>query len=218
MAYAEFNCWLHCSAYSATISCASGPETLYHLLLTSQTHTHTNHWSYATVFVTHLVNQNLAYSTIKVYLATVRSAHVAQGKHKIFESQLTPRLLLVMKGVRKLTSISKLPRVHLPITSDILQGINTILSAELDSCLNMMKWVACCMAFFGFLHSSKFTAPSQHYYDPDVYLSLSDITLDRRHTSIWCVYILSNPKLTPLRQGDHIHWADLISRFTWSRQ
>ena len=51
------------------------------------------------LFVTQLANQNLTYSTIKVYFAAVHSAHihVAQGKHKIFESQLAPHLLLFMK-------------------------------------------------------------------------------------------------------------------------
>ena len=157
------------------------------------------------LFVTHLANQNLAYSTIKVYLAAVRSAHVAQGKHRFFESQLTPRLLLVMKGIRKLTSISKPPRVRLPITTDILQGINTILSVEPDSYLNKMMWAACCMAFFGFLRSSEFTVPSQHHYNAEVHLSLSDITLDRRHSpNTVCVHIKQS-KTDPFRQGAHIY-------------
>ena len=45
------------------------------------------------LFVTHLASHNLACTTIKVYLAAVWSAHVAAGKHKIFEEQLSPRLL-----------------------------------------------------------------------------------------------------------------------------
>ena len=98
------------------------------------------------------------------------------------------------------TNISKPPRVHLPITSDIMQEINTVLSAEPDSYFNKMILAACCMAFFGFfgfLHSSGFTVLFQHHYDPEVHLSLSDIIMDR-----WCFptmvciqYILNSPKL-----------------------
>ena len=170
------------------------------------------------LFVTHLANQNLACSTIKVYLAAVHSAHVAQGKHRSFESQLTLCLLLVMKGIRKLTSTSKPPRVRLLITTEILQGINTVLSAEPDSYLNKMMWAACCMAFFGFLHSSEFTVPSQHHYNPEVHLSLSDITLDRRHSPIWSVYILNSLKLTLLGRVLTFIWAELTSRFAQSGQ
>ena len=178
---------------------------LYHLLFTSQTHTHTNHRSYNTTVGYHLVNQNMAYSTIKVYLPSVRSAHVTQGKHKSFESQLTLRLLLVMKGIRKLTSISKPPRVRLPITTDILEGINTVLSAEPDSYVNKMMWAACCMAFFGFLRSSEFTVPSQDHYHPEVHLSLSHITLDRRHSPNTVCAHIKQSKTDPFRQGAHIY-------------
>ena len=73
------------------------------------------------LFVTHLASQNLAYTTTKVYLAAIRSAHVAAGKHEIFEEQLTPCLLQVMKGIRKQTAISNPPRAHLPITMEIMK-------------------------------------------------------------------------------------------------
>ena len=110
-----------------------------------------------------------------------------------------------MKGIRKLTSNSKPPRVHLPITTDILQGINTVLSAEPDSYLNKMMWAACCMAFFGFLPSSEFTVPSEYHYDPEVHLSLSDITLDRRYsTNMVCIHIKQS-KTDLFRQGAHIY-------------
>ena len=38
------------------------------------------------------------------------------------------------------------------------------------------------MAFFGFLRSSKFTVPSQSQFDPNLHLTLSDITLDSRYS------------------------------------
>ena len=90
------------------------------------------------LFVTHLASQNLTYTTIKVYLAAIRSAHVAAGKHKIFEQQLTPRLLQVMKGIHKQTAISNPPRVRLPITTEILKKIGSVLSKEPNNYFNKM--------------------------------------------------------------------------------
>ena len=112
------------------------------------------------LFVTHLSSHNLAYTTIKVYLADIRSAHVAAGKHKIFEEQLTPPLLQVMKVIHKQTTISNPPRVRLLITTEILKKIGSVLSKEPNNYFNKMMWAICCMAFFGFLRSSKFTVPS----------------------------------------------------------
>ena len=40
-----------------------------------------------------------------------------------------------------------------------------------------MMWAACCVAFFGFLHFSKFTIPSQNSNDQAYYLSLANLTL-----------------------------------------
>ena len=157
------------------------------------------------LFVSHLAIQNLAYATIKVYLAAVRSAHVAVGKHNNFQSQLTPRLLQVMKGIRKQTATSKPPRIRLPITTDIMHGIHKVLSNESATRSNRMMWAACCMAFFGFLRSSEFTVPSQHGYDPETHLSLPDITLDRRNSpTMVCIHIKQS-KTDPFRQGVHIY-------------
>ena len=157
------------------------------------------------LFVTHLASQNLAYTTIKVYLATVQSAHVAAGKHKIFEEQLTPRLLQVMKGIYKQTAISNPPRVRLMITTEILKKIGSVLSKASNNYFNKIMWAVCCMAFFGFLHSSKFTVPSQHCYDPNVYFSLSDITLDQRHSPTTVCIHIKQSKTDPFQQGAHIY-------------
>ena len=43
---------------------------------------------------------------------------------------------------------------------------------------HVMLWAACCTCFFGFLRSDEATVPTQASYDPDVHLSISDISLD----------------------------------------
>lgn len=87
------------------------------------------------LFVTHLTTQNMAYTTIKVYLAAVHSTHAAAGKYNIFEDQFTYCLLKVIKGMPKQTAISNPPRIRLPITTKILQKINTVLSSKPDTYL-----------------------------------------------------------------------------------
>ena len=110
-----------------------------------------------------------------------------------------------MKGIRKQTATSKPPRIRLPITTDIMQGIHKVLSNESATRSNRMMWAACCMAFFGFLRSSEFTVPSQHGYDPETHLSLPDITLDRRNSpTMVCIHIKQS-KTDPFRQGVHIY-------------
>ena len=52
------------------------------------------------LFVSYLASRNLSYPTIKVYLAGIRSLHVATGYDVTFHSQLTPRLHQVLKGIR----------------------------------------------------------------------------------------------------------------------
>ena len=73
-----------------------------------------------------------------------------QESIKIFEEQLTPPLLQVMKGIHKQTAISNPPRVRLPITTEILKKIGSVLSKEPNNYFNKMMLAACCIAFFGF--------------------------------------------------------------------
>ena len=54
-----------------------------------------------TLFVTHLATSNTSLRTIKVYLAAVRHMHVCKGLHKQFNYQVTPRLQLILRGIKK---------------------------------------------------------------------------------------------------------------------
>ena len=49
------------------------------------------------------------------------------------------------------------------------------------------------------------TPPPPNIYDPEAHLSLSDITLDRRHSpTMMCIHIKQS-KTDPFRQGVHIY-------------
>ena len=66
-------------------------------------------------------------------------------------------------------------------------------------------WAACCTAFFGFLCVSEFTVPSPHKYDPSTHLSLSDVSLDNRHTPEVMHLHIKQSKTDPFGQGTDLY-------------
>lgn len=82
--------------------------------------------------------------------------HVTVGLHTHFSQQLTPRLQWALKGIKKSQVASSPPRVHLPITLQLMQKIKILLLQQPGSYNNIMLWAACCLAFFGFLRVSEF--------------------------------------------------------------
>lgn len=153
------------------------------------------------LFVSYLASRNLSYPTIKVYLAGIRSLHVATGYDVTFHSQLTPRLHQVLKGIRKEKASTLPSRIRRPITRDIMSKIKAALLKSPHSYHNIMMWAACCLAFFGFLRSSEFTIPTQSGYDPDVHLSPNDVAVDNRAMPRMIKVIIKQSKTDPFRQG-----------------
>ena len=60
---------------------------------------------------------------------------------------------------------------------------------------------ACCTAFLGLLHCSKFTVPLINDYDPTVHLSLQDIATDS-HTALTVIRLtIKQSKTDPFHKG-----------------
>ena len=145
--------------------------------------------------------QQLSHTSIKVYLSAVRYLHVTSGNHHHFNRQLTPRLQLVLNGVKREQATTKSTRVRHPITTDLMLQINTILSQQPHCYKNIMMWAACCLAFFGFLRVSEFTIPTQTAYDPTQHLSLCDIAVDSKQSPSLLQVKIKQSKTDPFRQG-----------------
>ena len=80
------------------------------------------------LFIAHLAEGELAYTSIKVYLSTIRSMHVTSDHHLVFYQQLAPCLEQVLHGIKKEQLKSGTSRERLPITADLMQQIYSVLS------------------------------------------------------------------------------------------
>ena len=119
--------------------------------------------------------------------------------HQTFSSQLTPRVQQVLRGIQKTLTVGKPAKVCLPITINIMVKIKAILSYEPRKYHNTMMWAACCIAFFGFLRCSEFTAPSQEAYEPYTHLSYDDVAVVTSPTLL--ILQLKQSKTDPFRTG-----------------
>ena len=72
------------------------------------------------LFATHLAASNITHTTIKVYISAIRHMHVTAGLHEEFNTQLTPRLQLMLKGIQRSQATSHPQRICLPITLEIM--------------------------------------------------------------------------------------------------
>ena len=58
------------------------------------------------LFAIHLTTSNIAHTTNKVYISIIQHMHVSAGLQAQFNSQLTPRLQLILKGIKRNQAIS----------------------------------------------------------------------------------------------------------------
>ena len=157
------------------------------------------------MFVGHLAQQGLSHASIKVCLSAIRNLHVSSGLHEEFAKQLTPRLELVLKGIKKEKAKAAPLPTRMPITIDIMVKIKAALLRCPSKYDNVLLWAACCLAFFGFLRCGEFTVPSQNEYDPTAHLSLEDIAVDSKSAPTVIQVNIKQSKTDPFRQGVQLY-------------
>ena len=139
--------------------------------------------------------------------------HVSANMFSHFSQQLTPWLQLTLKGIQQSQALSHSPRPCLPITLQILQKIYTQLSQQPHCYNNILIWVACCLAFFGFLQVSEFTAPSDIWYDNDCHLSIDDISIDSRDNPQLLKVTIKQSKTDPFRVGVDLYLGSQVQPY-----
>ena len=119
----------------------------------------------------------------------------------MFSTQLTPRVEMVLRGIKGEQSERQPPRIRLPITIQIMYKLRQLLQQNPQDYDNLMMWAACCITFFGFLRCSEFTTPGQQEYDPQVHLQYEDVAVDRRNNPRMLTVQIKQSKTDPFRQG-----------------
>ena len=64
---------------------------------------------------------------------------------------------------------------------------------------HIMLWVACCIAFFGFMQIDEFTVPGPDNYDESSHLSFADISVDSHENP--CLVTIKQSKTDPFHKG-----------------
>ena len=159
------------------------------------------------MFVTHL-SRIIQASSIKVYLAGVRSLHIENGFTNPLEKCL--RLERVIRGVKRKQGTG----TRLPITEAILHRLHSLLTQSNYS--DSLFWAACCTGFFGLLQCGEFTTASSSY-DPKTHLSLEDVKVDRTTNPTVVLLRIKSSKTYQFRRGHTIRIGATHSRCARSR-
>ena len=118
---------------------------------------------------------NLSGSTIKLYLAGIRFAYVEAGVPNPAGGPLE-RLNLLLKAVTR--NQGQQQRIRLPITSDILAMLCTVLrEGAFTPFTDVLLHAVIVVAFFGFLRCGEFTTNTVQF-NPEVNLCMEDVSFD----------------------------------------
>ena len=122
------------------------------------------------LFSTHLA-QRIKPQSIQVYLAAVRSLHVAQG----LPNPLHPGLKLkqTLRGIER--QHFSPPKQKMPLTFDILTELQPFLNPS--SIDDTVHWAAITTGHFLMLREGEFTVPSNESFDASSHLTAADAKL-----------------------------------------
>ena len=112
-----------------------------------------------------------------------------------------PRLQLLLRGIRRISSRTYRAKPRFPITPSILRRVYSHLSSQPCTWDRRMIWAAMCVCFFGFLRSGEVCTPSHNEFDPSTHLAPVDVSLDSRETPSRAYIQIKASKTDPFRTG-----------------
>ena len=152
-------------------------------------------------FVAYLGEKGLGHSTIKTYLAAVRSLQVNYGFDSPFVSSM-PKLDRVMKGTKVAQGkLGRAPRRKLPITPTILRQIRSQWARVGVDYEDTMLWAAATICFFGILRAGELLMDRRSGFDPSQHLALEDVATDDKRQPTMIQITLKHSKTDPFRKG-----------------
>ena len=104
-----------------------------------------------------------------------------------------------IKRSQALAGSTQKPR--LPITPPILESLRRSWFRKENHQNAVMLWAAATTGFFGFLRAGEFTVPSSSAYDPQVHLSLADVSVDSHSSPSQICLRIKQSKTDPFRIG-----------------
>ena len=153
------------------------------------------------LFASFLAVQGLRWQTIKSYLAAVRNLHLTTGSPFPGQDESLPRLQLLLRGIRRVSSVRRPARSRLPITPAILRRVKAVVTSQAPSWDGRMIWAAMNLCFFGFLRSGELCCPSATSFDGTAHLAPEDLSLDSLTCPSQLSITIKASKTDPFRLG-----------------
>ena len=155
-------------------------------------------------FAAYLADDGLKPSSIKVYLAAIRSLQINLGLPDPGDQSSLPRLKRIMAGIARCQlKKGSQTKPRLPITTTILSKIHTELLQDPRVANRTLIWAISSLAFFGFFRLGELIWESPGQYNEATHLSWDDIAVNNRDnpTVLWVHLFLNALSVTKFGQG-----------------
>lgn len=145
-------------------------------------------------YVSHLFDEKLKGSTIKVYLSAIRHYHIKKDKENPLQSG---KLELILRAAM---SLSGSPNRKLPISYKILCELCDLAKNRYDG---KMMCAAMSLAYFACLRAGELCLPDSMCFDPTIHLAVQNVCVNMQDK--WFVLHISRSKTDKFNQGVSVH-------------
>ena len=121
------------------------------------------------------LSSRISQKSIKVYLSGVQHWSKLQGCRVLIKDM--HRLKYVLSGIRRAQGNSFTRPIRPPVTVPMLEQICAFVARTESPFDCDMLTSAVLLAFFGLLRVSEYTCPSPSLYDPEIHLSIQDVSV-----------------------------------------